>query len=1070
MPHPYRTIASITSSTLVACVAYCFGLAPLLEPPPKDRVAPDASVNSPKDDPYSEFAEFFEEGSWQLRDPFTLKTERGSVLFGDYRMGANGEIDVKPLSLVVRSGGTVEKPGRVFILDAPDGAVLRFENGLDLSKNSSGLGKLIEARLRGAVTIDSPATAPDADDALHIVTRGIQINQSSINTAQAVTMQFGPHSFLGQDLKLSFLNPEQKLKTSGAQTWAFSDLEITQVDLVQFFVAGDGIDLFGDTAKNKSASGHNSSRASVAAVKATEATPIEIRCHGRFKIDFLTMEGSFRDQVEVLRLPVRGQADSLRCDLLTLEFESGNNEGSGRSRFSSKFSPKRVKAIGRPVVLSSPSVDVEAKCEEMEYWIVSRKIALKDSKLVNLTRGTSQFKSPSIDYTLAKDPKRLGKLHARGRGELIAVDPHHPGRSIRAEWDQELKLEPEGALHRLEMRSGAGLFLAGDQHRFTAREMKLWLEESGGPPASVPAEARRPVSRTRRASWQEDELPPPKAGNAPQMMFDVRPKRMLAIGAVEADAPELKGHTQRMELVFNYPESEAGSWEAGADGQQPPPRNSPDRSRGEETRPEAKYDLVGDFIKVEIDSIGNDDPTIREVTVHKNLRFERFDLTDPSAPPLRVSGDQFRLTGGIAGDAEVVISGAPAEVSAENITITGPEIHLSQRGNRVYIEQPGDVIIRDLSGVLTGEGGGSQSPLAGQSVTPKLIEVSWKGGMDFDGKKVVFTGGVTTDLLLVDRDGIENEVEILSGSLSILLNRPVSFGAKANLPDPRYGDDLGLDRLEFAGGVDVTNDAFDSTNRRTAFDQLHSKNLSYDHVTGGFKADGPGYVSSVRRGMAAGSSAFAFPGGNSKTKPPVSPGRGDSKSGLTYLRVDFDGAITGNLLKRDLTFDRRVNAVYSPVSNWDSVIDPNQKGGLGEQGIALRSEEMSFFQVGETPDEANYEFEARGNVMIEGSKFTAYGSRSSYAPAKKLVMLEGNPRKDCEVHHIDEYGVVVGKQAAVRMTYRTDTQAVQLQDFGRGQINETPQMKLPQTGVSRPKSQGPTGLPTKPDFYRPGQR
>lgn len=1051
--------------------AYCFGLAPLLEPPPKEHVVIESKAATANQ---GEFAGLFEEGSWQLENPFSMKTDRGTVLFGDYRMEASGEVTAWPISMVVQTAGSPAKPGRVFVLNAEDGALLTFENGLDLSKNANGMGKLLHARLLGPVTIHSPPSSPQSNDELTIKTRGIQVDQASINTAQPIDMRYGPHQFQGQDFKLSFLDPEQKLKTSGVNRWAFSNLEITQVDLVQFYVDGDGVDLFGDSAKKPAPEA-----VSVEVVKSPAATPIEIRCQGRFKIDFLKMEGSFKDHVEVLRLPVRGQADSLRCDVLTLEFESGSNSNSESSNSRnelSKFSPTLLKAVGRPVVLSSPSADVQAKCSELEYAIRSRKISLKDSKQVILNRGTSEFKAPSIEYTLAKIPRRLGRLHAKGKGEMTAVDAKNPSRSIRAEWDQELELEPEGDLHRLEMRAAAGLFLAGDEHRFTAREMKLWLEECE-PATTSQAKLSKSNSKTRRASWQDaEDLPAPqqKKTGKPQMLFDVRPHRMLAIGSVEANTPELQGHTQRMELIFHYPEPIEPS--PNATTQSAPTK--PKRPKEEQGPPEAKYDLVGDFIKVEIESEGQQEPTIREVTVHKNLRFERFDLTDKTAPPLRVSGDQFKLTGGIRGDAEVVISGAPAEVSAEGMTIEGPEIHLQQRRNRVYIEQPGKLKITEFASAADLAGNPSAANSLGQSLTPKLIEVEWQGRMEFDGTKVEFKKQVVTNLLLADREGVENEVEIDSGTMEIYLTRPISFGTRASLPNAGYGEDLGLDRLVFDEGVDVTNDAFDTNDRRTAFDQLHARNLSYDHLSGGFKADGPGFVSSVRRGVASSSSggAFAFPVGKLAAKPSAAPPKpGASKSGLTYIRVDFDGAITGNVIKRDLTFDRRVNAVYSPVAAWDSVIDPNHRGGLGEQGIALRCDEMSFYEVaGASPDQSSFEFEARENVMIEGSQFIAYGSKTKYAPSKRLVILEGNPRKDCEIHKLNDRGVEEGKQAAGRMTYRTDTREVSIQDVGLGQINETPQMKIPKTGGVRPQGSVPNGTPktgpAKPNIYRPGQR
>jgi hypothetical protein len=401
----------------------------------------------------------------------------------------------------------------------------------------------------------------------------------------------------------------------------------------------------------------------------------------------------------------------------------------------------------------------------------------------------------------------------------------------------------------------------------------------------------------------------------------------------------------------------------------------------------------------------------------------------------------------------------------------GSEIHLQQRKNRVYIEQPGKLTIRDLPAAFSNESRDNELTSFSSTMTPKLIQVAWRGRMEFDGKKVEFTKQVITNLLLADREGVENEVEVQSGALEIHFNRSVSFGTRSRGSETRFGEELGLDHLVFNEGVDVTNDAFGPDNRRTAFDQLHSRNLSYDHLTGAFKADGPGYVSSVRKGLAR-SGAIAFPTGSSKkTKAGANNSASDSKQ-LTYVRVDFEGGITGNMLKRDLNFERRVNALYSPATAWDMAIDPTQRGGLGEQGIALRSEMLSLFQSpGFSREEAGYEFEANGNVMIEGKNFIAYGSRTSYVPAKDSVMLEGDPRKQCEVRMLDDFGVEIGKHAAGRITYDTQTRDVVVHDLGKGTYRETPQLKLPPTsGVKKSGGAAAPGPPQKPSIYRPGQR
>ena len=54
------------------------------------------------------------------------------------------------------------QPGRTMVLRAPQGAVLEFDEPLDLRQGR--LSRLIGGSLRGQVTILGTATAPDAED------------------------------------------------------------------------------------------------------------------------------------------------------------------------------------------------------------------------------------------------------------------------------------------------------------------------------------------------------------------------------------------------------------------------------------------------------------------------------------------------------------------------------------------------------------------------------------------------------------------------------------------------------------------------------------------------------------------------------------------------------------------------------------------------------------------------------------------------------------------------------------------------------------------------------------------
>ena len=139
---------------------------------------------------------------------------------------------------------------------------------------------------------------------------------------------------------------------------------------------------------------------------------------------------------------------------------------------------------------------------------------------------------------------------------------------------------------------------------------------------------------------------------------------------------------------------------------------------------------------------------------------------------------------------------------------------------------------------------------------------------------------------------------------------------------------------------------------------------------------------------------------------------------LHCLHVKFQGAITGNLLRRQVTFHDQVQTSYGPVDNWDAMLTTDDPDRLGPRGVTVRCDQLSVVQmllpVG---GRRAVELEALGNTVVENTTFIARGNRITYAEAKDLLILEGNGLSDAELWRQLQVGLPASKTAAKKIWY-----------------------------------------------------
>ncbi|HEX5105608.1 MAG TPA: hypothetical protein VFV87_17435, partial [Pirellulaceae bacterium] len=193
MLHFRRYIAAL-AVLLAAFGLYYVLVAPWLEPPPIGR-PPVADIGPVQPSPgvESELAELFPPDAWE-RDPQTkvVETSQCILLVKDYLPTPDGRLELNPCTLVFYTegdtaslaGGTAMAGGgtnrRPIVLQAPEGAVLIFDRPLEIGRGQ--FGQIVGGKLEGEVTISSPPSQPDGDDALRLVTRNVQLAKNRIFT------------------------------------------------------------------------------------------------------------------------------------------------------------------------------------------------------------------------------------------------------------------------------------------------------------------------------------------------------------------------------------------------------------------------------------------------------------------------------------------------------------------------------------------------------------------------------------------------------------------------------------------------------------------------------------------------------------------------------------------------------------------------------------------------------------------------------------------------------------------------------------------------------------------------
>ncbi len=995
MDHRLGRTVRVFLVALAAAGFYRLAVVPWVEPRIRDPQAdlqldPEeaAAIRARADRRLAALGDVFPPGSWEREDPIMLESRQMRLLFKDYHSLPDGRVNLVPCTLVVlpdRNRVADESVGRTLVLQAPQGAVLEFDEPLDLKQGR--LAKLVGGSLRGRVTIRGLPTAAGAEDEIEIVTRDIELADLQVQTVEPVQFRYGRSTGSGRGLAVR-LTPRQGPAAQGPNIGGVESVRLDRdVRMRLEGLAGGLVPGRAEEARPTNA--------------AVPPPPVLVSCRGSLCLNVAADVITLEDKVEVVRTGTQSGADVLACDLLAIFL--GRRERAADSAAPpvaaapparGPLEPIEIQAKGSPVVATSAQAGLEARAARLGYEIATRRVVLDGDDPVSLVLRDTEMEARKIDYCPGP-PGSPGALMAVGPGRLASRPAE--GQPARARWQQWLRMRPDGAGHVVSLAGDAEVGIEG-QGRLAASEMHLWLDT---------------VATT---------VPPAAQTDGPDLSR-IRPSRLLARGMVEADAEQIEARTDRLELWFRSvappvaAEAQApGTPVAAAAPSLPSPARpaaEPDRGRG---RLVANATLVRGLV-----TMGPAGNQLEELSMEGQVRlFEPMPAAPvagaaPAEPGLEVLGDQMQVSRAAGPAARAIVSGRPARVRGRGLDLTGPLVEFDRGRGRITVDGAGRLALPmargagglDLMGFSAA--GPAVVPAGGE---PETLDVVWQGRMDFDGRIARFIDRVVTT---------SGAATVKAASLDVVFDRPFDLGGppRPGTPQPE------VVKVACGGGVHVESESTAADGGRSR-DRLHVRDLVVDRSTGDVSGTGPGRLTSTRLGTAPQLAPPAGPPG--VAAQPVSMPR--PTSGLTYLGVDFQRGLRGNIHHRRMEFHQRVEAVWGPVAGWDDALDVHAAAGLPQGVVTVSSDVLGVGQVPPVPGRArpSIELAAGGNVLVEGESFTARSARLTWAEAKDLLVFEGDGRSDAQLFRQLQAGAQPSSASAGKILYWRGLNRVDVED------------------------------------------
>ena len=917
----------------------------------------------------------FSPGAWELENPKILESDHAKLLLQEYNNLGDGRVEICPCTIVFTHDGPGDEAQRrrqSVILEAPGGALLRFDSPLDL--NRAKVGRLVGGQLNGPITIRSDWKEPGPEDDLRIVTRDVHLTERTISTPHPVAFQWGPHSGRGRDMMIRLLTgqPAPGIEGAGPNITGIEFFELKHVERLH-------LDL-GQTNSKKAAE--------------SSSVPVEIRCRGPFRFDAVGRVATFRDSVDVRKPNPSGPSDQLACELLSLYFiERSDGKPKGAAKKTSKndnsldLVAERIEARGNPVIVTAPSKNVVSRAQRLEYNLLANAITLEGGREVFLQQGKNEIHARSLYYKSA-GPDRLGLVDARGPGWLRGCSDDRPDQQLEAVWKDRLRVVPKDENQVISLTGGAELKFKG-----------VGLEEVG-------------QLQAKEIHFYLTELPP--TGDSKQ--WRPRPDGMLAQTDVRMNSPQLSWKGEDLRLWFEEPESKSGVGDvfSGRRNDGLPVAQSTEAaaelpSQRAQPTPLDRFEVSGRLLRARI-LLGGAKPTVSNLAIEDGVRLAQTQTTQPGEQPLLILGDRLTAENVTSPNAVVAVTGQPASFAGHGLNLIGSNINLDRGKNRLWINGVGQM---DLP---------LPADLQGQKLTaPGTMTVNWQRGMEFDGHTAQFNQSVVATSSRLQAENETMQFQLRTETMRVQLQQPVSFSEPSPDSKPQ------VEQIQCNGGVLIENRSFDPQQQLTSYDRMQVTDLAVNVLSGALNG-GPGWLNHV--GLESDN-----PLGNSMRVTPVGATSSQNQLVGLHVRFQ-ESLAGNLLLRQVTFRDnvRMAYAPVNSWDAMLTTSDPNELGPKGV--VATCDQLSIVHMPLPTGKQRSIELDARGNTVVEGKEFLARSHEITYDQAKDLLILRGNGRSSAELYRQSQVGAPLDKKVAREIKYwrgtgRVDVVGAEMLEIGQ---------------------------------------
>ena len=196
--------------------------------------------------------------------------------------------------------------------------------------------------------------------------------------------------------------------------------------------------------------------------------------------------------------------------------------------------------------------------------------------------------------------------------------------------------------------------------------------------------------------------------------------------------------------------------------------------------------------------------------------------------------------------------------------------------------------------------------------------------------------------------------------------------------------------------------------------------VQVNRETGELAAVGPGRITTLREGFQAG----VLNDSNPQVERSVPQSDGPLR---TFLQVDYQKQIRGNLYRRIVKFEDRVQVLYGPVKSWNETLRAD--GPLGTEDVLLTCNRLTVSQSSLARGSARtFDLVANGNTFVEGQTFTAQGDQVSFDQGKGQLILQGTGSTDAVLTYQVRVGAPRSKVEARKILYWPATKHVAMDD------------------------------------------